>query len=236
MRNILTIALKELRGYFVSPVAYVVGFGYLLIMGFLFSVILINSRSADLRGVFSNMGVILLLIAPVLSMRLLSEEYRTGTVELLLTFPVREYEVVVGKFLGAMAFFLAMLAPTLYYAFILFVYGNPDFGPIVSGYVGAILLAMAFLSAGMLTSAATQNQIVAAVLGFGLTVLLWLFGSLSAIFPSRVSDVASYLGVIDHYFDFSRGVIDTRNVVYFLSLTIFFLFATTRVVEAKRLK
>ncbi len=236
MRNILNVALKELRGYFVSPVAYIVGFGYLLIMGFLFSVILINSRSADLRGVFSNMGVILLLIAPVLSMRLLSEEYRTGTVELLLTFPVREYEVVLGKFLGALAFFLALLIPTLYYTFVLFVYGNPDFGPILSGYVGVILLAMAFLSAGMLTSAVTQNQIVAAVLGFGLTVLLWLFSNLSGILPSSLSDVANYMGVSDHYFDFSRGVIDTRNVVYFVSLTIFFLFATTRVIEAKRLR
>ncbi len=236
MRNILTIALKELRGYFISPIAYVVGFGFLLIMGFLFSVILINSRSADLRGVFANMGVILLLIAPVLSMRLLSEEYRTGTVELLLTFPVREYEVVVGKFLGALAFFAALLVPTLYYPFVLFVYGNPDFGPILSGYLGVILLAMAFLSAGMLTSAATQNQIVAAVLGFGLTVLLWLFGNLSGILPERVSGIVSYMSVVDHYSDFSRGVIDLRNVVYFISLTVFFLFTTTRVVESKRLK
>lgn len=236
MRNIPTIALKELRGFFVSPVAYVVGFGFLLIMGFLFSVILINSRSADLRGVFANMGVILLLIAPVLSMRLLSEEYRTGTVELLLTYPVREYEVVVGKFLGALGFFAALLVPTLYYPFVLFVYGNPDFGPILSGYLGVILLAMAFLSAGMLTSAATQNQIVAAVLGFGLTVLLWLFGNLSGILPERVSGIVGYMGVVDHYSDFSRGVIDLRNVVYFISLTIFFLFTTTRVVESKRLK
>lgn len=236
MRNVVAIALKEIRGYFVSPVAYVVGFGFLLVMGFLFSVILINSRSADLRGVFSNMGVILLLIAPVLSMRLLAEEYRLGTVELLLTFPVREYEIVVGKFLGAMGFFVVLLLPTLYYPFVLFVYGNPDFGPILSGYLGVVFLGMAFLSAGMLTSALTQNQIVAAVLGFGLTVLLWLFGSLSGVLPERLADLASYLGVIDHYFGFSRGVIDTRDVVYFLSLTVFFLFATTRVVEAKRLK
>lgn len=236
MRNVVAIALKEIRGYFVSPVAYVVGFGFLLVMGFLFSVILINSRSADLRGVFSNMGVILLLIAPVLSMRLLAEEYRLGTVELLLTFPVREYEIVVGKFLGAMGFFVVLLLPTLYYPFVLFVYGNPDFGPILGGYLGVVFLGMAFLSAGMLTSALTQNQIVAAVLGFGLTVLLWLFGSLSSVLPERLADLASYLGVIDHYFGFSRGVIDTRDVVYFLSLTVFFLFATTRVVEAKRLK
>jgi ABC-2 type transport system permease protein len=232
--KVFTVAGKELRSYFASPLAYVVTAGFLVITGIFFALSVILTSEASLRFALDNFRVILLFITPLITMRLLAEEQATGTIELVLTSPVRDWELVVGKFLGALALFGVMLALTLYYPFLLFLYGKPDPGPIVSGYLGLVLLGAGFIALGLLTSALTKNQIVAAVLAFAILLLLWLASPIGDVFSGPVRDILRYLSALDHYSDFSRGVIDTRDVVYYLSLVVAGLFATVQVVGARR--
>ena len=234
MRNTLAIAERELKSYFVSPVAYVVTALFLLISGYLFSVILLNTNEATLRYLISNLSVIWLFITPALTMRLLAEEARSGTIELLLTNPLRDAELVLGKYLGALAFLLVMLAFTLIYPAILFWVGEPDRGPMIAGYLGVILQAAAFLAVGLLASSLTQNQIVAAVLTFAVLLIMWLSESVANFIGKPGSDVMRYLSVTNHFQDFSRGVIDTSHVVYFLSVVAACLFLTFLSLQTRR--
>ena len=234
LRHTLAFAGRELYTYFVSPIAYVVAFGFLLIMGFLFALIVTTSNEASLRGTFGNMGVVLLLMSPVLTMRLIAEETRTGTIELLMTSPVRDWEIVVGKFLGGLGFLFVMLLLTGWYPLLLFRLGNPDPGPIISGYLGIFLLAAAMLAVGMLTSSLTENQIVAAVLAFGALLILYLLGAAANIIGQPLSGLFQYMGFSDRLTDFLQGVIDSRSVIYYLSVIVGALFLTTRSLEARR--
>ncbi|MCC7353392.1 MAG: ABC transporter permease subunit [Anaerolineae bacterium] len=234
MRNTLTIARRELSAYFISPVAYVVIAGFLIIAGYFFTLILFYSREATLRYLFSNLTTILIFVAPVLSMRLLAEEQRSGTIELLLTAPVRDWEVVLGKWTAAFVFWLIMLIPTAVYPILLNRYGDPDIIPIVTGYLGIILLGGTLLALGTLTSAMTQNQIVAAVLGVGLTLLLWLIGAAGDFAGPALSGFFQYLALGTHFSDLARGIVDTKNIVYYLSVTVAALFLATRVLESRR--
>lgn len=234
MRTALVIARRELLAYFISPIAYMVSAVFLLIAGYLFSLILIQSRQASMEGLFFNIMVVLIFVVPLLTMRLLSDEQKTGTLEILLTAPVRDWEVVLGKYLAAMGMFGVMLACTLYFPFILWrVGGAPDWGPIMTGYLGLILLTSAMMAIGTLTSAITENQIVAAVLGFGILLLLWLIDSAGNI-ATGSAPVLSYLSLPMHYNDFARGAINLEDVVYYLSVTIGALFIATRVLETRR--
>lgn len=234
MRNIYFIARRELASYFVSPIAYSVGSAFLFITGFLFYMILLTGREASLRFLHSWMAFLLLIFAPVLTMRLLAEEHRSGTLELLLTSPVRDGEVVVGKFLAAYGFFLAMLMPTFYYLLLLMRFGNPDVPAALVGYLAVGLLGAAVLAIGVLTSALTQNQVVAAVLGIALCLGIWFLDAGANVAPANVSNFLRYVSFPSHYLDLLRGVIDTTHFVYFLSLTLGALFLATRVVEARR--
>jgi ABC-2 type transport system permease protein len=230
----LAIAERELKSYFVSPVAYVVTALFLLIAGYLFSVILLNTNEATLRYLISNLSVIWLFITPALTMRLLAEEARTGTIELLLTNPVRDVEVVVGKYLGVLGFLLVMVAFTLYYPALLFIFGNPDRGPMIAGYLGVILQAAAFLAIGLMASSLTQNQIVAAVLTFAILLIMWLAESVANFIGSPGSDVMRYLSVNTHLQDFSRGVIDSTHIIYFISVVAAALLFTFLSLQARR--
>lgn len=232
--TVLTIAGKELRTYFASPLAYVVTAGFLVVTGIFFALSVILTSQASLRFALDNFRVIFLFITPLITMRLLAEEQATGTIELVLTSPVRDWELVLGKFLGAFGLLGVMLGLTLYYPFLLFLYGNPDPGPIISGYLGLLLLGAGFLAVGLLTSALTKNQIVAAVLAFALLLVFWLAAPIGDVFQGALRDILRYLSAIDHYSDFSRGVIDTKDVVYYLSLAAAALFATVQVVGARR--
>ena len=156
MKNMFVITYKELRAYFTSPIAYVVIAAFLVIMGVFFSLIVYFTRVASLRGVFGNMAFILLFVAPALTMRLLAEEQRSGTIELLLTLPVRDWQVVLGKFLASLAVYAVILALTLYYPLLMLRLGNPDRGPIVSAYLGLLLLGASFLSIGVFTSSLSR--------------------------------------------------------------------------------
>jgi ABC-2 type transport system permease protein len=234
MSNIWAIAQRELQSYFVSPLAYVIGFFFLLASGLLFALILGLSSEATLRPLFGQLAVILLFIAPALTMRLLAEEQRTGTLELLLTAPVRDSELVLGKFLGVFLLLLALLAVTLVYPAILFLAGNPDRGPILSGYLGVILLGAAFLAVGLFASSLTQNQIIAYLLAFVILLLLWLADGMGNFTGGRIGDLFRFLSVTRHFDEFPRGIIDTRHVVYFLSVIAAALFFTVLSVQARR--
>jgi ABC-2 type transport system permease protein len=238
MNNTLAIAKRELNAYFASPVAYVVTAAFLVIMGLFFSYIVVSVpaqyRTADLGPMMSSVPVILLLLAPALTMRLLSEEQRSGTIELLLTAPVSDWEVVLGKFLASLVLYLTMLAFTLYYPLVLMVFGNPDKGILLSSYLGVVLIGAAFLSIGLLASSLTQNQVVAAVISLGVILVLWLVSFLSSAFPGAPQEVISYLSVITHYDNFIKGIVSTKDVIYYLSVTATALFLAVRSLETRR--
>ncbi len=236
MYNVWTITRRELNAYFVSPIAYVVAALFLALHSYFFSLILFFSQEASLRYLFGSMTSVMLFIAPVLAMRLLSEEYRSGTIELLLTSPVRDWELVVGKWLASVLLWLVMLALTLIYPYFLRLYGSPDWGPIWTGYLGLFLLGSALLALGTLASAATENQIVAAVFGAVLTVGLWVLRGAGDLLGGKVAQVINYIALADHAVDFTRGVVDTRDVLYFLSVIVVALFLATRVVEMRRMR
>lgn len=236
MRTIWTIARRELHSYFVSPIAYVVVALFLALHSYLFSIILLLSQEASMRYLFGTMTTVLLFVAPVLAMRLLSEEYRSGTVEVLLTAPVRDWELVVGKWLAAVGLWAIMVVLTFIYPYFLSVFGDPDWGPIVSGYIGIFLFGAALLALGTFASATTENQIVAAIVGVVLTVGLWVLRGAGDLMKGGMARIVNYVALADHTVDFSRGVVDTRDVVYFLSLIVVALFLATRAVEMRRVQ
>jgi ABC-2 type transport system permease protein len=236
MRNMLIIARRELGAYFASPIAYLVMAGFLAVAGYFFSAILILSQQATMEFVFSNMVVILLFVTPLLAMRLVSEEQHSGTIELLMTSPVRDWQVIWGKWLAAFVLYLVMMAFTGLYVIVLWRLGNPDYGPILSGYLGMALLGGAMLALGTLSSAVTENQIVAAVLGITLVVLMYVSGAMTQIFgaDSAAGRFFQYLSLSDHLSDFTRGVIDTTHVIFYLSVVAGALYVATRVLETRR--
>ena len=234
-----TIARREISGYFYSPIAYVALTVFLLAAGFFFQRDFDPGQPAGLRNVFDMMVWALVFIVPVLCMGLLAQEWATGTVETLFTAPVGETDVVVGKFLGALGFFGLLLAPTLVYVLLLRMYSRLDFGPIFTGYLGLILVGGTFVAVGLFCSSLTRSQVVAAV-----TTVALLF--VITIAPHLLQQVASQLspfwrgvadqGVYNRYIDFSKGVIDTGHVVFFLAVTAVFLFLTVKILEARRWK
>ena len=239
MTRATTIARRELTSYFYSPIAYVAMAVFLIACSFTFWDDFQPGEIAGMRNLFNWMVWLLVSIVPLLSMGLLAQEWSTGTIESLMTAPVAETDVVLGKFLGSFAFFLVMLAPTLLYAAVLARYANPriDFGPIGSGYLGIVLVGALFISIGLFCSSLTRSQIVAAVATaavlFAITIVPWWAGGklLSANWTAVLNQT-----VFKHYTDFSRGIIDTGHLAFFLCSTAVFLFFTTKVLESRRWK
>ena len=235
MRTAQAIAWKEIQVYFSSPTAYIVGLMFLALSGFFFARDLGNPfPEATLSSFFDGATIILILLAPTLTMRLMAEEQKLGTIELLLTSPVRDWEVVVGKYVASLAFLLATLAMTSYYTILLFVFANPDPGPIYSGYLGLALYGGAALSVGLLCSTLTSNQIVAAVVAMGILLALFFADLASANIGGTASTVIGELSIRSHFDDFDRGVIDSKHIVYYLSVIAFFLFLSIRALESRR--
>ncbi|MFH1140687.1 MAG: ABC transporter permease subunit [Chloroflexota bacterium] len=236
MRVIFSIARKELAIYFASPVAYVVSGVFLALTGVFF----IDSvdrpfAEASVRGLLLNSVFFLMtLLPPILTMRLLAEEQKMGTLELLLTAPVRDYEVVIGKYLASFAILSVNILFTLFYVAILFRYSSPDPGPIFSGYLGFLLYGSAALAVGLLASSLTANQIVAAVVGFGITLLLTVVDRVSTVLTGTVATILEQFSLTTHFNAFSRGVIATNDVTYYLILIFVFLFLATRALESRR--
>jgi ABC-2 type transport system permease protein len=234
MRNVWAVAVRELRAYFLSPLAYLVIAFFLFGAGLLFGLIIESSREASLRGLISNISVLFLFVVPMISMRLLAEEQRTGTIELLLTNPVQEWQIVVGKFLASILLLLVMVGLTLLYPLFLFIFGNPDRGPIATGYVGVILQAAAFLAVGLWASSLTENQIVAAVLAFVFLLVLWLSDNLGQSLGGTIGSIISYTSVINHFQDFPQGVINTKDVLFYLSMVVAGLVLSTLSLQTRR--
>ncbi len=250
MRNMLAIADKELRSYFSSPIAYIIIGFFLLPFGVFFYLYLaafvkqsmeqaqfggaVNINQNVIRYVLQNASVIILFIMPMITMRTYSEEKRSGTIELLLTSPVTDVEIIVGKFLGALGLYVALLAVTLPHMGILFVYGSPEWRPLVAGYLGLLLMGGAFVSLGLLISSTTNNQIVAGIVTFVVFLLLWIVGWFADSAGPTIGPITSWLSITEHFDDFSKGIIDTKHVLYYLTLITFGLFLTAKSVDTER--
>jgi ABC-2 type transport system permease protein len=250
--NTLTIARKELTSYFRSPIAYGVMAFFALIAGYFFyaSVIYFVRRGIEssmmgqsfpmdmnefvIRPFFSNVGVIALFLIPMITMRLFAEEKRTGTIELLLTSPIRDLEIILGKFIGAVALYTALLLISGLSMLMLFAYGKPDWKPIMVGYLGLLLQGAALLAIGTFISNCTKNQIVAGVAGFGICILLWVLDWASSFGTTVLDKIISYMSVLQHFDSFSKGVLDTKDIVYYLSVIFIGLFLTARSMESLR--
>src|SRR5262245_49886485 len=252
MSNVLAIAGKELKSYFATPIAFVIMTFFALIYGWFFTAILffVNQQSArfgaagggppinldqQLFGpLFQNVMVILLFILPLITMRTYSEEKRAGTMELLLTSPITDLQIVVGKFIGAMGMVAAMLAMTLPHVFILFWFADPEWKPIVTSYLGFFLMAGCFVAVGLFISSLTRNQIIAAMATFGVFLMLWVIDWMGTFMGPKGQAVFQYLSITGHFEDFTRGVLDTKHLVYYASFILFGLFLTMRSVETER--
>lgn len=230
----LVIARRELSTFFLSPLAYMTGAIFLVISGLVFFFTAILNGIASLAQFFNIISVVLVFLVPILTMRLLSSEARSGTLEFLLTTPVRESEVVIGKFLAAFLLFVIMLTPTLFYLIILIYYGNPDLPVTFSSYLGIILLGSMLISFGILTSALVDNQFVAALLAFMVSLSFWLVDGLGAVTGGIADFIFTYLSIREHYTDFVLGLITTNNIIYFLSVTVGTLFITAHILRIRR--
>jgi ABC-2 type transport system permease protein len=224
--KIWAVYRKELRSYFCSPLAYTVIGVYLALSGYFFSVILVTTKQLIMTGVFANMGLMLVFIAPILTMRLLTAEESEGTMELLLTTPVTVFDIVVGKYLAAFTVFLMGTVLTLSFPLFLCTYGSPDFGPIITGYTGFVLLGGAFLAIGLFMSATTDNQVIAGVLTFGVGLALWIVGWLAEELTGKARDIANHISAVQRYEGFLYGVLDLSDVTYFITIILAFVFLT----------
>jgi len=237
VKNTMLIARREFRAYLTSPMAYIVACVFLVLYGALFVWYFENTGYSDtsIQGYLDIWGnLVLMLFAAVLAMRLIAEEKKLGTWELLLTAPVRDTDIVLGKFLGSLGMLVSMLALTLYFPLLLWIFGNPDGGPIITGYLGLFLLGAASLSIGLFASSVTSNQIVAAVIAGGILAVLYFIGSAGGSISGAVGDILSYISLSSHFPAFMAGIIDTKAIIYYLSVTALFLFLTVRSVETGR--
>ena len=230
MRAVWAIAKKEFRGAFVSPVAYAYLVVFLAFTNWFFFRGFFAVGDASMRGFFSLLPWTLVFLLPALTMRMWSEERKFGTLEVLLTWPVRESEAVLGKFLGGLGLLAVSLAGTLPLALTVFVLGDPDRGPVLAGYLGLLLFGAAGLAVGIYASALTENQIVAYVAGVAMTFALFVAGEDFVIMaaPAALAPLLSAAGLGAHYWSIGRGVVDSRDLFYFAAVVFFFLFITTR--------
>jgi ABC-2 type transport system permease protein len=252
MSNTLTIWRKELQSYFRSPIAYGVMAFFALIAGYFFYVAVVyfvrmsvqssmmgqsqpmSVNDLVVRPLLSNISVIGLFLIPMITMRLFAEEKRSGTIELLITSPVKDLAIIMGKFLAALTLYAAMLGLSVLSMATLFLYGKPDLRPMLVGYLGLLLLGGSLLAIGTFISTCTKNQIVAGVAGFSVCLMLWVLDWLSSFQDSVVGKVFSYMSVLQHFDSFSKGVIDSRDVIYYLSAIFIGLFLTARSLESLR--
>ena len=253
MRNMLAIAHKELKSYFAGPIAYIAIGLWALLYGYFFIAILqyfvrqslqmsqfgmapqaINVNQALIRPLLQNVTIMILFTMPMVTMRTYSEEKRSGTIELLLTSPLTDFQIVMGKFLGAMALYGIMLLVTLIHIGLLFIYGSPEWKPIVTAYIGIFLLGGCFISLGLFISSLTKNQIVAGMTTFAVFLLFWIITWIGSFSGPTVDKLTQYLSIIDHLDDFTKGVLDTSHLIYYLSFITFGLFLTVKAVDTER--
>ena len=249
IRNIRAIAAKELRSYYSAPVAWVIFGLFAALFATFFNVGLqafvqssmsqmgpraMNINLEMIRPVLANTSVLILFIVPMITMRTYAEEKRSGTIELLLTSPLKDFEIVLGKFLGSMGMFVGLLGVTLIYMAILFLMGNPAWKPLIAGYLGLLLVGGSFVSMGLFFSSLTNNQMVAGVASFVAFLVLWVIGWYSDNAGPFWSQVLNYLSIIVPFDDFGKGVIDTKHIIRYLSFIALGLFLATKSVDSDR--
>jgi ABC-2 type transport system permease protein len=255
MKGFTAVFRRELYTFFASPIFYVVGTIFLILSGYFFynsvayfSLISfqaaqnpqmggqVNLNEMVVKPLFDDMSIILLLIVPLLTMRLLAEEKKNGTIELLLTYPIREIAVLLGKYLATLLVILVLLAVTVIYMFLLAGFGRLEWGPVLTGYGGLVLLAASFVALGLFASALTQNQVIAAVIGFGALLMFWIIGWIGSVAGPMVNQAVHYLSLLDHLEPFSNGVLDTRDLMYFFNFSVFFIFLTLRYLDSQKIR
>jgi len=252
MRNTAAIAQRELNAYFRSPIAYVMIGSFLILFGFFYSVPLyyfvqqsaqmgqspgpMNMNQQLIGPTLMNTTVIMLFFFPLITMRTYSEEKRSGTIELLLTSPLTDFQIITGKFLGAMVLYAAMLLVTMIHMALLFSYGNPEWRPVVTGYLGLLLMGGCFVSVGLLISSLTKNQIVSGMVTFAVFLLLWVINWPASFSGPTTQSVLNYLSITEHFDDFTKGILDTKHLIYYFSVISFGLFLTARSVDTERWK
>lgn len=257
MRATFAIFWKEFKSYFYSPIGYVIlalftaltgVFFYLYLSSFVQAIFMDMIRAQQyrmapqkfnvnlmlIRPYFWNIALISLFTLPLITMRLYSEEKRLGTVELLYTTPITPTQIIIGKFLAGLAFYIVLLIPTMIFNGLLFIYGNPEFLSVLSGYIGLILLGSAFISVGLFISTTTENQIIAAIGGFGLSLLLWVVGWGANFAGPTLKPILNYISIINHFEDFAQGVIDTEHLAYYILFCFFGLYISVKMIESVR--
>ena len=251
LRNVVTIAGKELRSYFGSPVAWVLMGFFAVIFGYFYNVYLdyfvrsatqsqfgapaaTNVNNDMIRPLLGNASVLILFLLPVITMRTYAEEKRSGTIELLLTSPITDLDITLGKFIGAVGVYMGLLAVTVVYVAVLFGLGSPEIRPLIAGYLGLVLLGSCFISLGLFISSTTKNQVVAAAVTFIVALLFWIINWFADSVGPTTGAILNYLSVTQHFDDFSKGVIDTKHLIFYLSFITFGLFLTLKSVDTER--
>jgi len=253
MRNVVAIAQKELRSYFTSPIGYVVVGFFALLYGYFYITMLdyfvrqsmqmgqfgggpqtMNVNQVMIRPLLQNVTILLLFLMPMVTMRSYAEEKRSGTIELLLTSPLSDLEIILGKFLGALALWAVALAVSLIHIALLFAYGRPEWKPILTAYLGLLLMGGCFISVGLLISSLTKNQIVAGMATFAVFLLLWIINWIGSFSGPTADKVTQYLSIVDQFDDFAKGIIDTSHLIYYSSFITFGLFLTAKSVDSER--
>jgi ABC-2 type transport system permease protein len=255
MKKTIAIFDKEFKSFFYSPMAYIViavftaltgVFFYLYLSNFVEAAFMDQIRSQQyrqmpqrfnlnlmlIRPYFWNIALISLFTLPAITMRLYSEEKKQGTIELLYTTPVTSLQIILGKFFAGLAFYFVLLIPTMFFQSLLFIYGDPEFLPVLSGYVGLLLLGSAFISVGLFISTMTENQIIAAIAGFATSLLLWVVGWGASYAGATLSPVLEYISIINHFEDFAQGVIDSTHVAYYILFSFFGIFLSLKSIES----
>jgi ABC-2 type transport system permease protein len=254
MSNVLAVAQKELKAFFSSPMGYVLvgmwvflfGAFYVNILAYFMRMSLqmgqfgmsgpqsVNVNEMMIRPLMQNVTVLMLIVLPMITMRTYAEEKRSGTIELLLTSPLTDFQIILGKFFGALGLYAVMLAITFVHLALLYFFGTPEWKPIASGYLGLLLMGACFISVGLFISSLTKNQIVAGVATFSVFLLLWIIDWFATFASPGASRVLEYLSIVRHGEDFWKGVIDTTHVIYYLSFITFGLFLTAKSVDSER--
>jgi ABC-2 type transport system permease protein len=248
-----TIAGREIRSLFLSPIAYVIiGIFCIILAWFFINVVAlyvilsvqvlrlpwlaerINMQELVIRPLLSNMSVIMLFLIPMVTMRTFAEEKKLGTFELIYTSPIRTTEIVLGKFLGTAFFVLILLLISFLFMIPLIKYGEPDKGVIISSYLGLFLMVIAFISAGIFASSITENQVISVIVSFGILLFFWVLGWVRGTLEGQIKEILAYLSFMDHFQNFTRGIIDTRDLVYYISFIIVMLFLTVATLESRR--
>jgi ABC-2 type transport system permease protein len=236
MTTAFTVARREIKAYFNSPVAYIVVTVFMLFAGYLFFSSLFLEKQAELRGYFNIAPLLFSFLIPAITMRLIAEEKGSGTLELLITMPVRDWEVIFGKFLAGMTMLFAIVGMTFLYAVTLMILGPVDKGPAFTGYLGLMLMGGAYVAIGVMASSFTRNQIVAFILAFAFSFALFLFGRIMQIAPVWLQPILAFLSIDSHFESLARGIIDSRDVLYYVSVMVVSLVIATASLESRKWK